>query len=104
VVSRAIDGLLDLTSDHAKMPLSAGATGGRQRQARQRYRDGHSVGGAFDQLGRATAICKCSTERKPLDDPYMESEFCKAINDWIAAEMVGYAIPACGASIVGADE
>src|SRR5258707_11062040 len=42
--------------------------------------------GAFDQLGASHAICNVLYGAQAVFDPYMASSFCKAINDWIAAE------------------
>src|SRR6201985_2670414 len=42
--------------------------------------------GAFDQLGASHAICNVLYGASAVFDPYMASAFCKAINDWIAAE------------------
>ena len=42
--------------------------------------------GAFDQLGSSHAICNVLYGAQAVFDPYMAAGFCKAINDWIAAE------------------
>ena len=84
VVSRAIDGL-DLTSYPPNMPLSgrpdwrpkAGKPGSDLKMVQR---------GAFDQLGSSHAICNVLYGAQAVFDPYMASSFCKAINDWIAAE------------------
>src|ERR1700741_4858436 len=85
VVSRAIDGL-DLTSYPPSMPLSGrpdwlpagGGKPGSDLAMVQR--------GAFDQLGASHAICNVLYGAQAVFDPYMAAGFCKAINDWIAAE------------------
>src|SRR5436190_22479846 len=84
VVSRAIDGL-DLTSYPPSMPLSgradwrpANGKPGSDFEMVQR--------GAFDQPGASHAICNVLYGAQAVYDPYMASAFCKAINDWIAAE------------------
>jgi uncharacterized protein len=85
VVSRAIDGL-DLTSYPPNMPLSG--------RADWRPADGKKPGselamvqrGTFDQLGASHAICNVLYGAQAVYDPYMAAAFCKAINDWIAAE------------------
>src|SRR5438309_3358728 len=84
VVSRAIDGL-DLTSYPPNMPLSsradwrpASGKPGSDFEMLQR--------GTFDQLGASHAICNVLYGAQAVYDPYMASAFCKAINDWIAAE------------------
>src|SRR4029077_874484 len=84
VVSRAIDGL-DLTSYPPNMPLcgrpdwrSKGSKPGSDLKMVQR--------GAFDQLGASHAICNVLYGASAVYDPYMALAFCKAINDWIAAE------------------
>src|SRR6516165_8030943 len=84
VVSRAIDGL-DLTSYPPNMPLSgrpdwrpkAGKPGSDLKMVQR---------GAFEQLGASHAICNVLYGAQAVYDPYMASAFCKAINDWIAAE------------------
>jgi len=84
VVSRAIDGL-DLTSYPPNMPLSgrpdwrpkAGKPGSDLKTVQR---------GAFEQLGASHAICNVLYGAQAVYDPYMASAFCKAINDWIAAE------------------
>ena len=84
VVSRAIDGL-DLTSYPPNMPLS-----GRPDWRRAGSKPGSDLAmvqrGAFDQLGASHAICNVLYGASAVYDPYMASAFCKAINDWIAAE------------------
>src|SRR5262245_8084870 len=85
VVSRAIDGL-DLNSYPPNMPFSG--------RADWRPKDGGKPGsdlsmvqrGAFDQLGASHAICNVVYGAQAVFDPYMAAGFCKAINDWIAAE------------------
>jgi uncharacterized protein len=42
--------------------------------------------GAFDQLGSSHAICNVVYGAQAVFDAYMAAGFCKAINDWIAAE------------------
>ncbi len=42
--------------------------------------------GAFDQLGASHAICNVLYGAQAVFDPYMAAGFCRAINDWIAAE------------------
>src|SRR5438477_10914347 len=84
VVSRAIDGL-DLTSYPPDMPLS-----GRADWRPAKGKPGSDLKmvqrGAFDQLGASHAICNVLYGAQAVYDPYMASAFCKAINDWIAAE------------------
>jgi predicted TIM-barrel fold metal-dependent hydrolase len=87
VVSRAIDGL-DLNSYPPNMPFSGradwrpahGKPGGDLAMVQR---------GAFDQLGASHAICNVLYGAQAVFDPYMASSFCKAINDWIAAEWLG---------------
>src|ERR1700750_3290483 len=78
VVSRAIDGL-DLTSYPPSMPLS-GRPGWRPPRGQPAPRP----------LCVATRaehrICNVLYGAQGVFDPYMASSFCKAINDWIAAE------------------
>ena len=84
VVSRAIDGL-DLTSYPPDMPLS-----GRADWRLPKGKPGSDLEmvqrGAFDQLGSSHAICNVLYGAQAVYDPYMAAAFCKAINDWIAAE------------------
>ena len=83
-MSRAIDGL-DLTSYPPSMPLS-----GRADWRPANGKPGSDLAmvqrGAFDQLGASHAICNVLYGAQAVYDPYMASAFCKAINDWIAAE------------------
>src|SRR6201998_2724731 len=84
VLSRAIDGL-DLTSYPPNMPLS-----GRPDWRPAEGKPGSDLKmvqrGAFDQLGASHAICNVLYCASAVFDSYMASAFCKAINDWIAAE------------------
>ena len=84
VVSRAIDGL-DLTSYPPNMPLC-----GRPDWRPEAGKPGSDLAmvqrGAFDQLGASHAICNVLYGAQAVYDPYMAAAFCKAINDWIAAE------------------
>jgi len=84
VVSRAIDGL-DLNSYPPHMPLSGRAD---WRPAKGKPGDDLAMvrRGAFDQLGASHAICNVLYGAQTVYDPYMAAAFCKAINDWIAAE------------------
>jgi uncharacterized protein len=84
VVSRAIDGL-DLNSYPPNMPLS-----GRADWRPANGKPGSDLAmvqrGAFDQLGASHAICNVLYGAQAVFDSYMAAAFCKAINDWIAAE------------------
>ena len=84
VVSRAIDGL-DLNSYPPNMPFS-----GRADWRPEHGKPGSDLAmvqrGAFDQLGASHAICNVLYGAQAVFDPYMAAAFCKAINDWIAAE------------------
>ena len=84
VVSRAIDGL-DLNSYPPNMPFS-----GRADWRPVNGKPGSELAmvqrGAFDQLGSSHAICNVVYGAQAVFDPYMAAGFCKAINDWIAAE------------------
>ena len=97
VVSRAIDGL-DLTSYPPNMPLC-----GRPDWRPQSGKPGSDLKmvqrGAFDQLGSSHAICNVLYGASAVFDSYMASAFCKAINDWIAAEWLSQD-PRLRASIV----
>ena len=84
VVSRAIDGL-DLNSYPPNMPLS-GRADWRPAQGKPGSDLAMVQRGAFDQLGASHAICNVLYGAQAVFDPYMAAAFCKAINDWIAAE------------------
>jgi hypothetical protein len=84
VVSRAIDGL-DLTSYPPNMPLS-GRADWRPSNGKPGSDFEMLQRGTFDQLGASHAICNVLYGAQAVYDPYMASAFCKAINDWIAAE------------------
>src|SRR6202034_1145771 len=84
VVSRAIDGL-DLNSYPVNMPLS-GRADWRPAQGKPGSDLAMVQRGAFDQLGASHAICNVLYGAQAVYDPYMAAAFCKAINDWIAAE------------------
>ena len=84
VVSRAIDGL-DLTSYPPTMPLACrpdwrpekGKPGARLEQVQAH---------ALDGLGASHGILNVLYGAQAVFDPYMAADFCKAINDWLAAE------------------
>ncbi|WFU17794.1 amidohydrolase family protein [Bradyrhizobium sp. CB3481] len=84
VVSRAIDGL-DLNSYPPNMPFTGRAdwrpTSGKPGSDLKMVQRG-----AFDQLGSSHAICNVIYGAQAVFDSYMAADFCKAINDWIAAE------------------
>jgi uncharacterized protein len=84
VTSRAIDGL-DLTSYPPSMPLSA-----RPDWRPDRGKPGAELTvvckHALDELGSSHAILNVLYGAQAVFDPYMAADFCKAINDWIAAE------------------
>ena len=84
VVSRAIDGL-DLTSYPPTMPL-CGRPDWRPADGKPGSDLAMVQRGAFDQLGASHAICNVLYGAQAVFDPYMAAGFCKAINDWIAAE------------------
>ena len=98
VVSRAIDGL-DLNSYPPNMPLS-----GRADWRPAHGKPGSDLAmvqrGAFDQLGASHAICNVLYGAQAVFDPYMAAAFCKAINDWIAAEWLSQGFSRLRASIV----
>jgi uncharacterized protein len=84
VVSRAIDGL-DLQSYPPSMPLCCrpdwrpkkGKPGSDFEQFRTQ---------ALDGFGTSIAICNVLYGAQAAHDPYLALSFCRAINDWIAAE------------------
>src|SRR5438270_52178 len=84
VLSRAIDGL-DLTSYPPSMPLS-GRPDWRPKEGKPGGDLAMVQRGACDQLGASDAICNVLYGAQAVCDPYMAAAFCKAINDWIAAE------------------
>lgn len=85
VVSRAIDGL-DLNSYPPNMPLSGRADWRPADGSKPASELAMVQRGAFDQLGASHAICNVVYGAQTVFDPYMAAGFCKAINDWIAAE------------------
>lgn len=85
VVSRAIDGL-DLNSYPPNMPLSGRADWRPADGSKPASELAMVQRGAFDQLGASHAICNVVYGAQAVFDPYMAAGFCKAINDWIAAE------------------
>ena len=84
VVSRAIDGL-DLNSYPPNMPFS-GRADWRPANGKPGCELAMVQRGAFDQLGSSHAICNVVYGAQAVFDAYMAAGFCKAINDWIAAE------------------
>ena len=84
VVSRAIDGL-DLNSYPPNMPFS-GRADWRPANGKPGSELAMVQRGAFDQLGSSHAICNVVYGAQAVFDSYMAAGFCKAINDWIAAE------------------
>src|SRR3954453_3853056 len=85
VVSRAIDGL-DLTSYPPSMPLTGRADWRPANGAKPGSDLAMVQKGAFDQLGASHAILNVLYGAQAVFDSYMAADFCKAINDWIAAE------------------
>src|SRR6266567_9289473 len=85
VVSRAVDGL-DLTSYPPSMPFSGRADWRPANGAKPGSDLATVQKGAFDQLGASHAILNVLYGAQAVFDPYMAADFCKAINDWIAAE------------------
>jgi len=88
VVSRGIDGL-DLMSYPPNMPLSC----------RPDWRPKHGKPGtnlelvkkqALDAFDTSHAICNVLYGAQAAFDPYMAAAFCRAINDWIAAEWLAH--------------
>src|SRR5437764_2904744 len=84
VVSWAIDGL-DLTSYPPNMPLP-GRADWRPANGKPGSDFEMLQHGTFEQLGASHAICNVLYGAQAVYDPYMASAFCRAINDWIAAE------------------
>jgi uncharacterized protein len=97
VVSRAIDGL-DLTSYPPSMPLSSRADW-RPVKGKPGSDRATVCRQALDELGSSHAICNVLYGAQAVFDPYMAADFCRAINDWIAAEWLS-ADPRLRASIV----
>src|SRR3984893_16260233 len=85
VVSRAIDGL-DLSSYPPNMPLCGRADWRPADGHKARHALGMVQGGALEPLGASHASANVLYGAQAVYDPYMASAFCKAINDWIAAE------------------
>jgi uncharacterized protein len=84
VTLRAIDGM-DLTSYPVNMPLS-----GRKDWRPKQGKPGSDLAllqkHALDDFGTSHAICNVLYGAQAAYDPYMASAFCRAINDWVAAE------------------
>lgn len=85
VVSRAIDGL-DLTSYPPSMPFSSRSDWRPANGAKPGSDLAMVQKGAFEQLGASHAILNVLYGAQAVFDAYMAADFCKAINDWIAAE------------------
>src|ERR1043165_2438467 len=89
VVSRAIDGL-DLNSYPPNMPFSGRADWRPVHGNSGSGKPGSELAmvqrGPFGQLGASHAICNVVYGAQAVFDSYMAAGFCKAINDWIAAE------------------
>ena len=83
VVSRGIDGL-DLNSYPPYLPLSCRADW--RPKAGKPGTDVGELRRALDAFGSTTAICNCLYGAQAAYDPYMAAAFCRAINDWLAAE------------------
>lgn len=87
VVGRGIDGL-DLNSYPPYLPLS-----GRADWRGKSAKPGSDVDSlrrlALDAFGSSIAICNCLYGAQAAYDPYMSAAFCRAINDWLAAEWLG---------------
>ena len=98
VVSRAIDGL-DLNSYPPNMPFSGRADWRPAQVGKPGSELAMVQRGAFDQLGSSHAICNVVYGAQAVFDSYMAAGFCKAINDWIAAEWLSKD-PRLSASIV----
>ncbi len=84
VVGRGIDGL-DLNSYPPYLPLSARADW-REKSAKPGSDVDQLRRQALDAFGSSIAICNCLYGALASYDPYMSAAFCRAINDWLAAE------------------
>src|SRR5262249_6450515 len=97
VTSRGIDGL-DLMSYPPSMPLSC-----RPDWRPSEGKPGSSLAmltaQALEELGSSHAILNVLYGAQAAFDPYMAAAFCRAINDWIAAEWLARD-PRLSASIV----
>jgi hypothetical protein len=84
VVQRGIDGM-DLTSYPVGMPFSC-----RPDWRPEKGKPGSDLAllqkHALDGLGASHAICNVLYGALAAYDPYLASAFCRAINDWVAAE------------------
>src|SRR3569623_2408049 len=85
VVSRAIDGL-DLTSYPPTMPFSGRADWRPGNGAKPGSGLKMVQKGTFGPLGASHAILNVLYGAQAVFDSYIAADFCKAINDWIAAE------------------
>jgi hypothetical protein len=84
VPSRGIDGM-DLSSYPPNMPLS-GRADWRPKGAKPGSDLGMLQRQCLDGFATSAAICNCLYGGQAAYDPYLAAAFCKAINDWIAAE------------------
>ena len=84
VVSRAIDGL-DLQSYPPNMPL-CGRPDFRPEKGKPGSNFEQFKAQALDGFGSSFAICNVLYGAQAAHDPYLALGFCRAINDWIAAE------------------
>src|SRR4030095_2418433 len=84
VTSRGIDGL-DLMSYPPTMPLSC-RPDWRPKQGKPGSSFEMLKAQALDGFGSTHAICNVLYGAQAVFDPYMAAAFCRAINDWIAAE------------------
>ena len=85
VVSRAIDGL-DLNSYPPNMPFSGRADWRPATAASPAASLRWCSAARSTSSGRAMRSATCVYGAQAVFDPYMAAGFCKAINDWIAAE------------------
>ena len=85
VTSRAIDGLdlHQLSAEHAAVVPARLAA---RRRASPAAASRCSKAQALDGFGSSHAICNVLYGAQAVFDPYMAAAFCRAINDWIAAE------------------
>lgn len=84
VVSRAIDGL-DLQSYPPYMPLCC-RPDWRPKKGKPGSNFDQFKAQALDGFGTSIAICNVLYGAQAAHDPYLALGFCRAINDWIAAE------------------
>jgi len=88
VTSRGIDGM-DLASYPPQMPF-CGRPDWRPAAGKPGSHPDMLMRQALDAFGSSIAICNCLYGAQAAFDPYMAAAFCRAVNDWVAAEWLDH--------------